>query len=570
MERGQREPPGGAPGRPTSCGGPLLRALAAVTVLAALALWLLRAQIAGGFSHVLGDVNDTSIEIAILEHWFNVLRGRSSWSQTNFFFPHAGTLGYNDGYFLYGMLYALPRLLGADPYLAAHIVHVVVRLAAFPAFLAFATLALRIRFGFALAGATVFTLGNNLTIHTLHAQLLSVALVPLCGWLLYAAVDAASRGDHRRLLSLGSGFALVYGAWALTAFYTLWFFTFFCACLALWMALRHRRVVQSWLRRLDGRGLASLAVVAVLCLGSLLPFLRLYLPKASETGMHVFAHLRDQLPAPVDLVNIGLGNHLYGGLVRALAETSGFPWEFSERQMGLTPGVVALFLVAAAALWWRGRAAGTPPARLWLAQDLALVTIGTCLLTFSVSGHSAWQAVYEFVPGAKAIRAVARYYIVLAVPVVAVGMYWLALQRSRIARIGGAALCAFLVLEQLNMAAATAIDRGAATARLEAAKPYPGACRAFFVVDDRPAAAGNASDALYRHNVEAMLLAEVLGLPTINGFSSFLPPDWAFDHPYRADYLDRVRAYARTHDIRGLCALDLRTMTWSIEPLPRP
>jgi hypothetical protein len=151
------------------------------------------------------------------------------------------------------------------------------------------------------------------------------------------------------------------------------------------------------------------------------------------------------------------------------------------------------------------------------------------------------------------------------VPAICVGMFALAAAKSRRTRTLGLVVCLFLIAEQLNSAQATYIERAPAAARLDAAKPVPAQCRAFFVLDSRPGAAGG--DTLYRHNVDAMLLAEYLDLPTINGFSSFNPPDWNFDHPQRPDYLDRVRAYRQSHRIEGLCALDLRTMKWDTDPL---
>jgi len=65
-------------------------------------------------------------------------------------------------------------------------------------------------------------------------------------------------------------------------------------------------------------------------------------------------------------------------------------------------------------------------------------------------------------------------------------------------------------------------------------------------------------DALYPHNVDAMLLAELWRMPTINGFSTFNPPDWNFASPRAPDYDARVLAYARRHGLRGLCRLDVR------------
>ena len=68
------------------------------------------------------------------------------------------------------------------------------------------------------------------------------------------------------------------------------------------------------------------------------------------------------------------------------------------------------------------------------------------------------------------------------------------------------------------------------------------------------------------HNVDAMIVAETTNTPTINGFASFAPAGWNLTSPESSDYRERVAAYARSHGLRGLCELDLRTLTWN--PLP--
>ena len=72
---------------------------------------------------------------------------------------------------------------------------------------------------------------------------------------------------------------------------------------------------------------------------------------------------------------------------------------------------------------------------------------------------------------------------------------------------------------------------------------------------------------MYAHNVDAMLIAEYINLPTINGMGSFVPPDWKFDDSRASDYLSRVATYAEKHQIQGLCLLDVVNRTWTIADL---
>ncbi|MES2347824.1 MAG: hypothetical protein V4641_09685, partial [Pseudomonadota bacterium] len=203
------------------------RWLLLLTLQALLLAWLFRANWANGWTWVLGDRYDSLIEVSILEHWFNTLRGLAQWSSVNYFYPYSNTLGYNDGYLAYGLIYSAARAAGADMLISAMVVNMVMKAAGFGAFYLCARRMLGLGFGYALLGAAIFELSNNLALHALHAQLLAVAFVPLAALLLHGAVGAALRNAPRALLCHGAAFAVLYGLWAMTAYYMLWFFSFY-------------------------------------------------------------------------------------------------------------------------------------------------------------------------------------------------------------------------------------------------------------------------------------------------------------------------------------------------------
>jgi len=66
--------------------------------------------------------------------------------------------------------------------------------------------------------------------------------------------------------------------------------------------------------------------------------------------------------------------------------------------------------------------------------------------------------------------------------------------------------------------------------------------------------------------VEAMLIAAVLHLPTVNGISTFNPPGWPASLPGQPEYAAEIRAWAAAHGLGGLCGLDLQRMEWSPPP----
>ena len=126
--------------------------MVALGLLAALAIFF-RLQISNGWTLLFGDRTDGAIMVTILEHWFNVFAGHAEWNMLFYFFPHDNTLGYNDGYFLYGVIYAVFRFCGLDMFLATELVNVTVKAIGFLSFYAFMRSALPVPRLLAVTGA---------------------------------------------------------------------------------------------------------------------------------------------------------------------------------------------------------------------------------------------------------------------------------------------------------------------------------------------------------------------------------------------------------------------------------
>lgn len=506
-------------------------------------------QLLTGFGHVTGDRLDGLIQTSIFEHWFNVLRGRAPWDTTAYFYPHRGTLAYNDGYMLHGMAYSAWRAVGMDPFLSAEMVAVTLRIVGFAGAYGFARGVLNLPFPWAAFGAAMFTLSLNAYQQSAHMQILGVALGPMAALLAVRTMRALEAARLRAAVGWGAAFAVLAAAWLLTAFYMAWLLAFYAVVLAVVAAvmdpaLRHRAVAT--LRR----EWAAVAVIAVICVAAAVPFLILYLPKARESGMHEFAAVRPFLLTLRETVRVGPGNLLFGWS-DALLFPGRTGWS-AERIVGWPPVFLACFAAAA----WSGR-------RWPVAGAAALTVCAVYFLTLSVGGRSGWWVVYHLVPGAKAIRVVSRAWIMLSLPMLCVVLVWLhRLRGSRPAL--AVALAVLLVAEELSSGPNVAgLDRMAELRRLQSVLPAPAGCRAFAVLSarrDDP----ESDKALQTNsaNANAMLIAEVAGLPTVNGISTFNPRDWDAADPSSPDYVSRIAAYVRAHGLQDVCGLDLRTGHW--------
>jgi hypothetical protein len=312
--------------------------------------------------------------------------------------------------------------------------------------------------------------------------------------------------------------------------------------------------------------LVGAVAFAVLCI----PFLTVYLPKVSETGGHTFREAGYYLTLPDDLINVGPDNLLWGWIHRLLALAIPPKYVAGEHEDGL-PLVLFVLLVLAMRPYLRRRTQPLADGPEALLRALALSLLVSWLLTLQLGPLSPWRLVYWLVPGARGLRTVVRYQMVLSLPsliliVVALAPRWNDLRRARPVLAG--ALVALLLAETVNGQSAAELSRSTHFAQLSAVPRPPASCRSFYVVKARraePAYKSAKFDGLYPHNVDAMYLAQVWRVPTPNGFSTFTPSDWAFADPLAGDYDARALAYAVRHDLHGFCRLDMRQPTpWTM------
>ena len=537
--------------------------LVGVSLTASLALFF-RYDIMSHFKTVIGDVFDGDIELSVLEHWFNVVRGLSAWTQTFAFYPATGTLGYNDGYLIYGLIYAIARSLNVDPYLSSELVNISIKSLGFVGFYLFSRRIMANTALFSCMGAAVFLLANNSYDQAGHAQLFTISFAPILANICYEMLSALAASRTATLALWAFAASALFAAWLLTAFYMAWFFTFFCGlCLIFALPVFPRRQWQTVVSQA-----MSQKYVLILAMGMqailLVPFFILYLPRAAETGMHSSAEIKEFLLAPSDLLALGSHNLLYRNVLPSMQSGS------SEHTTGFTPILLVCFILTAC---WAFRGHGDSTKRQLRPMILAVLTCW--ILALAIDGYSLWTVVYAIVPGAKALRVVCRIQIFLAWPVVTVSISGLdrlcstASHVRRTATAVSALVALYIATEQINTLQLPTLDRGSQMRWLHSFAAPPGRCKAFFATNTRPPDEryGSALNNLVGFNIDSMLVAEWLSQPTVNGFATFVPPGWNLLAIDKYDYIGRVRHYGeQTGILPALCGLDLNTGNWTTAP----
>jgi hypothetical protein len=543
------------------------RPLALALFAAGFAL-LFRGWLLSGFDRVFGDDEDGYLALALIEHWRHVFSGTVHWTDPIVFFPERGTLGYTDAFFLFGVAEKPLRLIGADLFTA--FMAVMAGLAAL-GFFGFRRLAMR-HFGVpgaaAAVGAFLFAFANMDAVKLIHIQAYCAMLLPgLCDLLLSAwnRPREEERGEERagRPRSwagavLAGCAGLLYAALFLTAYQTAWFF----GCYALLLALIHPTIFgMAATRELAHAMLTSrrYAVLAAACgfAAGIVPFLVLYVPVLLAGHSRDFAEVASNMPDWRDLANVTPENAVWGQVLKWLG-VAGRPYRpVWEVELAFTPAVLAVFGAGLVALAVQLRRKPESHDRFLILLGLAVVVLW--LLQMPYFGLRPWHAVWATVPGAKAIRytfrsqLVANLFVALVIARVLGGI-----GRARLATV---LLCGFLAVEQINLVWPATLSRRATLAWVEAVPAPPAGCRIFYVAPNAGPAGRNGP----QHQDDAMLFAELTGIPTVNGYSSWFPAGWALDEPASPGYAAAVRDWAHRNGIEeGLCGLDPRAGRWTV------
>jgi hypothetical protein len=124
----------------------------------------------------------------------------------------------------------------------------------------------------------------------------------------------------------------------------------------------------------------------------------------------------------------------------------------------------------------------------------------------------------------------------------------------------GLLLCGLLIVEQINLMWPSIMSRSATLAWIDAVLPPPTGCRIFYVAPN----AGPPERKAPQHQDDAMLFAQIRGIPTVNGYSSWFPDGWALDDPASPGYPAAVRDWADRNGLGSeLCGLEPRAGRWT-------
>jgi hypothetical protein len=522
------------------------------------ALWFFRDQWDTGFHKLNGDGGDSAFIVYILEHWFRVIHGQASWANPAIFYPYKGILGWSDGLILFEVIYAPLRWLGFDELLAAQIMLVIASLIGFLTFVALVRRLFDPPLLIALAGGLVFTFANGMYYQIDHYQLVAVWFLPGIALLGIEAWRSTSRVRSCVFGALAGG---LYGLLFFTSFYIAWFCIPLAAiAMVVAVVLRARRFRMAFISEV-GRLWPAVASAAGAFLIALIPFAEVYLPVQgkvpSASYQFVIAAYAHSIHGAFDL---GGSNLMWSSTLNH------FHAVFSpDQDSAITPillaGSVVLAVVALVAS--RRRHGLLAPAAIFATAFAAAAAIAF-VLPVRYHGHSLWILMWDL-PGGTAIRAIWRVGLMssamaIASLIASVSELWTYRVRGRRSYLRPilAAIVLLVVLEQVNVGNFARFERPQTLAFLDSVPKPPAGCKSFYMNYTK-----GSPVPVFAFQMDAILLAQKLDLPTIDGYTGYDPPNWNLVGVFGNQLDTDAERWAQRYQLTGVCRLDVSDMVWT-------
>jgi hypothetical protein len=187
------------------------------------------------------------------------------------------------------------------------------------------------------------------------------------------------------------------------------------------------------------------------------------------------------------------------------------------------------------------------------------------LIPFRFGEFSVWKTVFQPLPGCFAIRDPKRIIYVYELAVVlAAGLFIARLPPAAKRRAATAAILIVLLAAEPNWIHFEFRRPNETYARwVERPIDIDPSCRSFFIEAASPGYTARPNGGVTMYQIDSMFVALNHSIPTLNGYSAFLPPGWPLNDPRDPGYAEVAASWAGHHNLQGVCAFDIeqRTMT---------
>lgn len=477
---------------------------------------------------IMGINSDAILINLLLEHWFDVFRGKADALTLRSFFPAVGSLGYTDALLVPGVVYSIIRAIGVDMFSAFDPALIIVHF--FGVAVMYKTLReLGCSYLLSFAGIFFSLWSCSFTQLSYHTQFFCISTVPLFFLAVVCFYKNRDKGMKKRLPWAILATAAV-GLTFLSAYY-IGYFTALIIGIALIIFLlldlkaRFKALVEL-IKKNTGEIILYLLMQAVW----VVPFLFIYLPVYGQTGGYnvafswthapdVYDILRTGGYAPLEyLLSITLPSYLPDELVYLL------PNRIMETSCGWAVITVGLFFGALIVLLGRKKKSLSDHMILSMIISVLLGHLMTC----RYGEFFPWLYIGKILPGADSIRAIGRY---LGICTPFLSLILCVFIKDNMNKLWGdnrkkeiiimLILCVLVGISNQSERY-TRDDIAELEESLAQVSAPPAECTEFFIIPI------GMEVTIHDINMYAWLIADRFGLNTLNGYSGNSPLGWDF------------------------------------------
>jgi hypothetical protein len=260
-------------------------------------------------------------------------------------------------------------------------------------------------------------------------------------------------------------------------------------------------------------------------------------------------------PSIRDIINISYTNLFWSPILKQLHYN--FSANSIEILMGIPICVLALFLASYITQIFKVVRKSLTEAELPV-LFLATVIIFVSIAILKQGDFSIWARIYTVIPGASALRAMGRYFILLNMIAVILSISTLNQlsqnKTSSLIRFVTLALIpSLLIVEQINISNYR-LNKNEQLQFINVYQKPAIPCNAFYLYN---APSGKPVYQNWAYQVDAMMISMKIGIPTVNGYSGYIPNEVFAMLPNGNEYKYKMLKWLYTHkSLSGICELD--------------
>lgn len=508
---------------------------------------------------LLGDIGDGRLTTLIAEHWWHFFSGKDTFTNMKMMYPAENVVGYTDMLLGFGIIHSIFRFFSFDIFSSYKFSLMLIHFFGTICTYWLCRKKMNVSVVWSLFATVAFSFSNAYSQHSCHTQLYALSILPLLTIFLFDFVEANIKNKQMNFpafVFLSLFILLMYNSWYVAYFTALFIMVFVIIyAVMLYVGKLSYLPFTNCIRRI----LPNIAVYALFSGILLIPFLYIYLPVVSSTEGYSYTDAAVYLPRLKDFINVGEDNFLLGNLMKHLTVDT------EEQIIGFSVILLGMFLLMLCVSLSENKkilndtASSSVQKYLSLSIVSVFFSIIVCLLLIlklSDIGTSFWYIIYH-IPAGNSIRAIARFAFWLTFPMALITAYtadkfWKPKYKQIISVI---VLVAVFVTNIHKNGVYSKWNKDDALNFVSQITPPPADLEAFFVVNN---------DYGYPHNscesTDAFLIASVLNIPTINGYSGKYPQNYRLHE--KQQYLQAVNNWIKIKHLQNVYAYDVKADEW--------